>query len=186
MTIELISKSQNGDEGATLILIEKFKPLMKKYAYKLSYEDAYNDLLVDFIELIHNIQILYIYNKDEGGAVSYICTSIYNSYTKRLSGLLNLKKVILYSELNDAELFNIESKTSTNDVYQYFDMPSFFSVLTESETLVIKMIYYLGYTSTEIANICDISRQAVNQMKKRALKKLKVLVEEKPSKGAIA
>ncbi len=67
MTIELISKSQSGDEDATLILIEKFKPLLKKYAYKLSYEDAYNDLLVDFIELIHNIQIYYIYNKDEGG-----------------------------------------------------------------------------------------------------------------------
>ncbi len=185
MTIELISKSQSGDEDATLILIEKFKPLLKKYAYKLSYEDAYNDLLVDFIELIHNIQIYYIYNKDEGGAVSYICTAIHNSYTKRLIGLLKLKKILLYSELNDNELFNIESMSSTNDVYQYFDLPSVGSVLTQSETSVIKMVFNSGYTSTEIANICGVSRQAVNQMKQRALKKLSVLVEDNSAKGVI-
>lgn len=35
------------------------------------------------------------------------------------------------------------------------------------------MIYFTGYTVTEIANFEGTSRQAVNQMKNRALKKLR-------------
>lgn len=57
MTTGLISQSQNRDIDATLKLIEKFKPILKKYAYKLYYNDAYNDLLMDFIELIYNIKL---------------------------------------------------------------------------------------------------------------------------------
>lgn len=52
MISDLIAEDQNGNSDATLLMIEKFKPLLKKCAYKLYYEDAYNDLLVDFIELI--------------------------------------------------------------------------------------------------------------------------------------
>jgi hypothetical protein len=55
MTIDIIVRSQGGDGDATLLLIEKFNPLLKKYAYKLSYDDAYNDLLLNFIELLHNM-----------------------------------------------------------------------------------------------------------------------------------
>ena len=84
MTLDIIEKSQGGDGDATLKLTEKFNPLLKKYAYKLFYEDAYNDLLLDFIELLHNIQIKNIHNKSEGSVVSYICTSIHSSYIKRL------------------------------------------------------------------------------------------------------
>jgi hypothetical protein len=57
MTADLINQSQTGNNDATLALIEKFNTLLKKYAYKLFYDDAYSDLLVDFIELLHNIQL---------------------------------------------------------------------------------------------------------------------------------
>jgi RNA polymerase sigma factor (sigma-70 family) len=45
-------------------------------------------------------------------------------------------------------------------------------VLTKLELSIVKMIYISGYTVKEIAGIYGISRQAVNQTKKRALQTL--------------
>jgi hypothetical protein len=122
MTIDIIERSQGGDGDATLLLIEKFNPLLKKYAYKLSYDDAYNDLLLNFIELLHNMQIENIHNKSEGSVISYICTSVHSSYVKRLIEVKRLRNLLLYSDLNDNELYYVESISATNDVYQEYEL----------------------------------------------------------------
>jgi RNA polymerase sigma factor (sigma-70 family) len=173
MIIDDIIKSQNGEEDSTLLLIEKFNPLLKKYAYKLKYEDAYNDLLIDFIELLHNIQINRIHNKSEGGMVSYLSTSVHSSYIKKLNEIIQLKNLLLYSDLNDSELYYIEALSSSYDIYPTLDFDDLKKLLTPSEIIIIKMIYYIGYTVAEIATFYGVSRQAVNQMRSRALKKLK-------------
>lgn len=178
MTIDIIQKSQGGDSDATLMLVEKFNPLLKKYAYKLSYDDAYNDLLIDFIELLHNMQIKNIHNKSEGSMVSYICTSVHSSYIKRLIEVKRLGKLLLYSDLNENELYYVESISSTNDVYNY-ELSFIQKILTKQELAVVSMIYFTGYTVTEIANFYGTSRQAVNQMKNRALKKLRNAFSDK-------
>jgi len=117
MTIDIIVKLQGGDDDATLLLIEKFNPLLKKYAYKLSYDDAYNDLLLNFIELLHNMQIENIHNKsEEGSVVSYICTSVHSSYVKRLIEVKRLRNLLLYSDLNNNELYYVESISATDKV----------------------------------------------------------------------
>lgn len=173
MTLDIIEKSQGGDGDATLKLTEKFNPLLKKYAYKLFYEDAYNDLLLDFIELLHNIQIKNIHNKSEGSVVSYICTSIHSSYIKWLMEVKRLRNILLYSDLNDNELYYIEAISASNDLYQEYELSLIKKILTKQELKAISMIYFTGYTVTEIANFEGTSRQAVNQMKNRALKKLR-------------
>ena len=40
MLKDTIAAAQRNDEESLLALIEKFKPLLKKYAYKLHYEDS--------------------------------------------------------------------------------------------------------------------------------------------------
>lgn len=47
---------QYPDDAAVLELIERFKRLLIKYAKKLDYEDAYNDLQLFFIELIAKLK----------------------------------------------------------------------------------------------------------------------------------
>ena len=141
MTLDIIEKSQGGDGDATLKLTEKFNPLLKKYAYKLFYEDAYNDLLLDFIELLHNIQIKNIHNKSEGSVVSYICTSIHSSYIKRLMEVKRLRNILLYSDLNDNELYYIEAISASNDLYQEYELSLIKKILTKQELKVISMIY---------------------------------------------
>jgi len=179
MTIDIIERSQGGDGDATLLLIEKFNPLLKKYAYKLSYDVAYNDLLLNFIELLHNMQIENIHNKSEGSVISYICTSVHSSYVKRLIEVKRLRNLLLYSDLNDNELYYVESISATNDVYQEYELSFIKNILTKQELTVICMIYFTGYTVTEIASFYGTSRQAVNQMKNRVLKKLRNAFSDK-------
>ena len=50
--INQIAKDKNKD--SLMEIINKFRPLIKKQAYALNYEDAENDLIVDMIELIYN------------------------------------------------------------------------------------------------------------------------------------
>lgn len=57
MLDETIASAQHNNSESLLALIEKFKPLLKKYAYKLHYEDAYYDLQLDFIQIILTINL---------------------------------------------------------------------------------------------------------------------------------
>ena len=48
-----------------------------------------------------------------------------------------------------------------------------FKVLSEKETYIIKLIYVYYLSVTEVAEYMNISRQAVNKTKNRALNKIK-------------
>lgn len=171
MIIPLIKRLQSGDSDATLPLIEKFNPLLKKYAYKLSYDDAYNDLLLDFIELLHSIRLEQIRNKTEGGLVTYIATSIRNSYIRK-SKCRNIGNVVVFSSLSNKEMYYVDTALATIDNFAQHELPELNRVLTKSELLVLEMIYLWGYSVSDIAYMRGVSRQAVNQTKKRAINKL--------------
>lgn len=173
MTIDLISKSQEGDKKATLLMIRKFNPLLKKYANKLFYEDAYNDLLIDFIELLHNINIANLRKKSEGSLVSYMQKSIYRSFLKRLDAKKESYEMIHFSTLTEGEMYCVEFRFSTCDEYFQNELPDIHQNLSGNEISILEMIYCLGYSSSDVALIKGISRQAVNQTKNRALKKMK-------------
>lgn len=184
MISALIEESQNGNSDATLQMIEKFNPLLKKYAYKLYYEDSYNDLLVDFVELLHNINLDRIQDKGEGKMVSYLCKSINSSYIKKLTAIKKLHSCILYSELTENQMYYVNILSASTDEYFMRELPGIALLLTKPEFLTVKMLYCSGYTIAETAFVFGVSRQAVNQMKKRALKKLEALFLDKPVKEA--
>ena len=80
MLLDDILKAQSGNEDVTLLLVNQFNPLLKKYARKLNYEDAYNDLVVEFLNLIKDIDVSNLSIKCDGSIVSYISKSVYNCY----------------------------------------------------------------------------------------------------------
>jgi len=55
MLCVLARNAKYGDRDAALKMIQQFQPLLQKYSRKLGYEDAYNDLILFFIELISKI-----------------------------------------------------------------------------------------------------------------------------------
>ena len=174
MIWDIILRSKSGDDNATLELIEKFKPLLRKYAYHLGYDDAYNDLLIDFIELIHNIRLAQLRDRSEGNMAAYICMSVRSSYIRRSKENKKSNNLVLYSQLSDEELYCIEADSAVSDIYFEYELFDIEKALTQPESSVVRMLYSSGYNVSEIARILGITRQAVNQMKKRALKKLKI------------
>lgn len=124
MIINDIIKIQNADSEPIIKMVEKFNPLLKKYAKRLYYEDAYNYLVADFIELLHDINLEKIRIKEDGGMVSYIAKSIHGCYIKRLKKIRLAYKVVIYSDLSEKESYYIESLTATKDTYINSDFNS--------------------------------------------------------------
>lgn len=78
MLLEELKSAQSGNEEAMLNLITKFMPLFKKYERKLGYEDAINDLIVDFIEFVTKWNLNNLRQSSDGAIVNYIAQSIYH------------------------------------------------------------------------------------------------------------
>ncbi|WP_455716673.1 sigma factor-like helix-turn-helix DNA-binding protein, partial [Anaerosporobacter sp.] len=120
-----------------------------------------------------------IQNTDHGCMFSYLATSIHNNYIKNLINIIKIQDFKSYSELTEKELYYLDALTATNDQYLNVDYDFLEKFLTKPEFIIIKMIFYEGFTVTETANANGITRQAVNQMKNRALNKLKTILLDK-------
>ena len=57
MLLELIERAKNNDNDAMLELINRFDRVIRKYARLLKYEDAYEDVVMEFIAFIRKFQI---------------------------------------------------------------------------------------------------------------------------------
>lgn len=175
MTLDMIIQSQLGNQQAFLELVEKFKLLLRKYANLLNYEDAYNDLVLDFLVLIKKINITQLRQINEGSIIVYIQKSLKNCYVKRSkSNQIYAGKNLFFCDLTGNQIVETSLKLAINDkdeMENYFIRKS----LKETEYLVIYLYYYYGFSVQEIAKIKNVSRQAINQTKKKALKKLQSL-----------
>lgn len=174
MLVNRIIEVQSGSDEACLKLIRQFNPLLKKYARKLSYDDAYNDLLVEFLSLIKNLNINRLHNHSAGVIVAYISKSMYSSYL-HLSKAKHkyIQKIMPLSALSEEEQYYVEVSLSSLDNYDILQILDQEMILNQHEIYIIYMIYFFGFPSSEIAQKLGVSRQSVNQTKVRALKKIK-------------
>lgn len=166
----LIINAQAGNQDAMLQLIARFQPLLRKYARILNYEDSYNDLVVLFIESIHNTKIEKVKNKNEGAIVNYIAKSIFHSYCK-LVGQAVAQRVTPCSleDMSNRQLY--ASAAYHSPMHQALDFPH--GLLSPREEHILKLIYEKDLSVAEIAQKYHISRQAVNQTKLRGESKLR-------------
>jgi RNA polymerase sigma factor (sigma-70 family) len=165
---ELIQKIQNNDNVSFMEIIERFMPLIKKYAKKLNYDGADTDLIISFIKLIKNLLISQ--NKllqEDQEIISYISVSIKNEYI-RLSQKYSktYKNEVPFQE-------NLINNTLCYDDNNDFIMEDLLAHLPELQRKVLVGIYLSNLKQVEIAKSLNISRQAVNKTKKNALKSLK-------------
>lgn len=174
MYAELIK--QLPDIKACLKLIDCFDGLLKKYARLLNYEDAYNDVVLFFIELINKLHgELWVGTNSDGKIVNYIQKALRNEYI-RLSKKQSSLRTIAFTDLNidnNSPVEKLLSKEAETKLYEYFPKDATLSML-EKQTII--MIFGYGYTVSEIATISGKSRQAINQTKLRALSKLEKIL----------
>ena len=162
------------DKGVLLELITKFTPLLKKYTAMLMYEDAYDDLQMDYIELVYKFDIDNMEKTDNNTMLSYIKKTLHNQYMKRSKRNMEYCTYnTFFSEMSDEQFAILSGQLSVKDNFDALNFKEYKKFLTKQEFQVILLIYYYGYAVNEIAGKKKISRQAVNQIKIRALSKIR-------------
>lgn len=166
--LNLISNAQNGDKDALAELLAKFKPLLRKLSKELKYEEAESDLIIYFIKMIKNLELDGI--NYTGQAVNYIYKA------------MNHKKIDLFRKniKNDFQeevklnLNFVAAKTNHNLEHKILLKKLLSSKTTNLQKIILKKKFIEGYSEKEIGEKLNISRQAVNRAKNRALNKIRV------------
>ncbi|MDE7417089.1 MAG: hypothetical protein K2N44_12475 [Lachnospiraceae bacterium] len=177
MLSSTIRCAQESSEEDMLLLIEKFKPLMVKYARKLDYEDAYDDIMLHFIKLIKSINLDKLTDHTDKVIISYINKSITNFYNKKIPQMVLRQKEVVMSELTEEQQYYIEVKTAQADEINILDEYGLRYLLTEAEKQLIYQIYVEGHSIAELARHQNRTRQAVNQQRIRAIRKIKACLQ---------
>ena len=175
---DLLVSAQSGDKESCYAILAKFERLIKKYSRKLSYEDAEQDVICYFIELIYKFPLEKFREDDEGKVVVYITKCIYHEYIRLLKQIVLQKSEITYSCLSEEQLHMLEIRISRKDNYEQIFLSELRQNLEDKEWDILEKIYIEGKVVSKIAKEKGISRQAVNQMKKRALQKIRNYYDE--------
>lgn len=152
----LIGDFKGGDMGAFPQIYSEFERLIYHYSRKLDSEDARQELTVFLIELLYKIDF-----GGNDGIKKYIAVCLRNKY-------------IALSKQNQWRSALIDKLAVNCDTYYDFRedtvlLKELVSHLPIKQREVIVYRYIYNYSDIEIAEIMNISRQAVNRLKNRAL-----------------
>ena len=168
-----IVEAQQGCEQSTLDLIRTFSPLLKKYARLLNTEDAYEDLQCFFIDFIKNTNTCGLNSSSNGAIINYISKMIYHQYIA-LSKVNRKRQATVYiQDMNEYDTMQYDSRCGEYDEYRRLLIYDLKRTLTTKEFSVIYALIFKELSVAEVAEKQGISRQAVNQMKNGAIKKLR-------------
>ena len=161
----LFVKAIQRDMDALAELIEVFRPTISKYTRWLNYDTAETDLIISFIETVYGIDSFRAKNFSEGQIVAYLSRSIKNT-------AIDLHRSYLRDIHNQA----IHEEYILEDHYPYFSAIYFDEMLkdlTSLQRFVIKCKFLMDLSDIEISQALKTSRQSVNRIYNRALKKLR-------------
>ena len=167
-----IERAKSGDEQSVLYIVERFEPLLKKYARKLKgCDDGYSELKCELVEIILRYLTARVFVND-GAVVSYVEKALRHAYLRINRKMQSALPEILFSEVSEAQLNSIDRLTSSIDDYTDIHIEAIKDALTEKEFSVLCRHYIHGFSVSEIAIQDGIERQTVNRTKLRAINKL--------------
>ena len=169
---ELILHAANHSEAETLEVIKRFKPLLQKYARLLHIEDAYDELQTEFLKIIYSTHWRELHLQTEGAYVGYIATAVRNMYIN-LSKANEKLKEDCFSSFGEEQEFILNATLAADDNHDRLLFKDLKRLLTKLEFRVVYLACFKGYSCAAIANNLGVSRQHINQVKHRALTKLK-------------
>ena len=171
--LTIIDHAKQRDEHSIVELVARFKPLLRKYARLLAYDDAYADLECEFLTIVMSFPPILNFAND-GAAVNYIHKSIYHFYIHISKKADAEKAVTFYNDLTDKQRWEIAIENGSMDDYSEIEVDIFRDALTYKEFDVVYRHYVLDFTIEEIACQDGITRQSVNRTKNRGLRKMKI------------
>ena len=162
---KIIDVKKNNKDESMLDILAIFDNIINKYSRKLNGEDTKQDLYVFLIKLINNIDELSIVNYEDKQVLSYFSKSLKNEYI-RLSKKNDIRK--------NNEDYNCEDRVwGYNFIESNIEVVDSIKNLNNYEKKIIKMVVLNGYSVSEVAKKTGKSRQAISQVKNRAISKLK-------------
>ena len=162
---KIIDVKKNNKDESMLDILAIFDNIINKYSRKLNGEDTKQDLYDFLIKLINNIDELSIVNYEDKQVLSYFSKSLKNEYI-RLSKKNDRRK--------NNEDYNCEDRVwGYNFIESNIEVVDSIKNLNNYEKKIIKMVVLNGYSVSEVAKKTGKSRQAISQVKNRAISKLK-------------
>ena len=141
--------------------------------------DAYSDLQLYLLELLHSGKLTKLQRKDDGTLVKYIESSIRHQYIS-LNSRKNAVDNSVIASVDEID-FN-QMSLSSNDEYPELLISDLHSVLQPSELTLLSQFVFKGMSIADIAEKSGVSRQAINRKKLSILKKLECAFFPKTSK----
>ena len=182
MLIESITLAQR-DNKELEALIYRFRPLIRKCGRQLHIEDGEQEMVVAFIELIKRFRPERLRSQDDGKVVQYIknamnysCFKIYKKHHNPIATIISLEEITVKEE---AAYLTGSDQSQDMQLDQTFQL----DLLTEKERLVIFLMFEKSISAAAIARRWGCSRQSVNQIKLKALNKLKSQISAHSSSG---
>ena len=174
MLMDQIIQAKQGSQADMLSLLQQFQPILKKYGRKLWGEDGLEDMTAAFLQVIHDMKPEQIRCRAEGAVVQYLVQSVRHAY-ERLQRERMRQPAIAFSlnEMEEQDSLLALAKEDSAEKQRFSDLVKGCPRLTEKETYVLEQVYYWGYTAAELAPGMGTSKQNVNQIKLRALGKLR-------------
>lgn len=168
---DLISRCQKNENDAFEIMILKFQPLLKKYAFLLNYGDAYSEMYENFVECVYRIPLYQLHEpKNDSVILAYIKTAMKNSYIGLSKNNGQYKKQIPLEEMDLLKKRDSHYQQDyENDLFEY----ELKKILCEKELFMLKAKFIYGYSESEIAKQLEISRQAVNKQFQKIYSKIR-------------
>lgn len=166
----LLCNSQKGDENSTRDLFLDFYPTIKNLSKKIGYEEAETDLTISFLELIKKIDTEQFFYKDNKKIAKFI-----NVFLKNKSVDFFRKYVLRQEEFVEIN-YDLLKDTSNLDFNSNIFVLELIEKLPLRQRQVIVKKFIFEFSDIEIAEQLQISRQAVNSIKRRALNRLKKIL----------
>lgn len=164
---------QGGDSNAALELVEKFKPIIKRYAFFLHREDGFEDLQCFLLSMLKTWDTSRLSSTDDATVIRYIANSVKNEYIALSKQKAKERGTSYLEDATVPQAIEYAQKTSTCDQYDQLTLQDMHKVLNEYEFAIIYAIYFEQQSVAEVARQKHKTRQAISQTKIKALKKLK-------------
>ena len=128
---------QGGDANAALELVEKFKPLIKRYAFFLHREDSFEDLQCFLLSMLKTWDTSRLSSTDDATVTRYIANSVKNEYIALSKQKAKERGTSYLEDATLPQALEYAQKTSTCDQYDQLTLQDLHKVLNEYEFAIV-------------------------------------------------
>lgn len=151
------------DENDFNLILNRFQPLIKKYAKKLyyiEYEDSIQELCLALYEALENVTYL----ENEYACISYLKNAIYHRFCK-LYASSKCEQEKIENQTPYEDLIISSDDSTMKDTLFLYDLHKKLNTLCYPKKEIV-ILLLKGYSDKDIGKQLNCSRQYINRIKK--------------------